>query len=110
MKFVLPRIGVDQIRITQDWSIRVEPEERNKSLFTLNGFECNGYGVRHPAFDMAIKAGTLMTVDRYYIRKGGARFDSITFVIHEMDGVKLKKKLRFWVNLDIAQTLEFEYA
>ena len=109
MQLVLPRIGVDLLRTTKDWAIRLEPEDRNKSMFVFNGYECSGWQIKHPAFDTVIKAGALLCVDRYYVRKGGAKYDSVTFVVHELDGVKLKKKLRFWVNLDIAQTLEFEF-
>lgn len=109
MKLVLPRIGVDLLRTTEDWSIRLEHENRNKSMFLHHEQPFQDYNRSMPALDTVIKAGALLTVDRYYLRKGGSKYDSITFMVHEIDGVKLKKKLRFWVNADIAQTLQFEF-
>lgn len=50
-----------------------------------------------------LPAGTVLTIDRIYIRKGASDFDSISFFL---DGAKLPgrkgihSRVRFWVKLD----------
>lgn len=50
--------------------------------------------------DYTIPGESILTVDRIYIRKGSPDFDSVTFRWN---------KNRFWVKLDDANNMEFEY-
>lgn len=110
MQLVLPRLDLDYLRTTEDWTVKIEPESRNKSMFEHHGMPCGtSWSIPHQAFHAVIKAGALLTISRYYIRKGGRAYDSVTFLVHELDGVKLKKKLRFWCSIDHAQNMKFEF-
>lgn len=63
-----------------------------------------------PLLDVTLPAGAVLVVDRIYLRKGAAEFDSITFLWHtgvtkelrasRWNSAKQKKKVvRFWVKL-----------
>lgn len=49
-----------------------------------------------------LEKGTILEVDRIYIRQGGAKYSSVTFKIRE------KKVLRFWLSLAVVNTLHCE--
>jgi len=54
-----------------------------------------------------LPAGTQLTIDRIYIRKGQPDFDSITFVIKPGTAPGFEKgKARFWAKLDHANEME----
>lgn len=63
---------------------------------------------------LTIPAGALLTVDRIFIRKGAADFDSVTFWLKAskvpvtINGQQVKKSVRFWAKLDDVNTIEFE--
>jgi hypothetical protein len=111
MKLVIPRLKADQICLTKAWSFKLYHERRNDGL--LIHFDVH---IKHSwrstttNFTPArLPKGTLMTVERYYIRQNNEQFDSVTFMIHELDGSPLKKKIRFWVKLDEALLMDFKY-
>lgn len=114
MKITLPRIG-DHIILQKPWSFQIMHEYRNQGMLDHIGAGEKqsvylGSGEwRHLYSAASLPAGAVLSVDRYYIRKGKGEFDSITFIVHTLDGVKLKKKLRFFVSLDDATSAEFEY-
>lgn len=47
----------------------------------------------------SVPAGSVLTIDRIYLRKGKDEFDSITFILNKPKGVK-GPMIRFWVRLD----------
>lgn len=116
MKLIIPRLG-DLLVLTNDWSFPVMHEDRNKSLIAHDGKEFISVVYERGDFwkpvygysDHTLKAGAVVSIARYYIRQGAGEFDSITFVVHSIDGVKLKKKLRFFVSTDAAAQADFEY-
>lgn len=62
---------------------------------------------------VTLPEGTVLTVDRYYIRSGANDFDSITFRLPKPTGRRKKgdpvpPSGRFWVKLRDANTIEFE--
>lgn len=66
-------------------------------------------------FPMTLPAGTVLSVDRIYIRKGVGDFDSITFLITDCPDKRFAPKkargflpggCRFWVKLDEANRIE----
>jgi hypothetical protein len=110
MKLVIPRLKADQLALTKSWTFNLHHEERNASLGAhLKVEQRFRYPTDGLATEVTLPKGTVMTVDRYYIRQGNEQFDSITFMVHVIDGKVLKKKLRFWVKLDEALTLDFKY-
>lgn len=116
MKLIIPRLG-DLLVLTNDWSFPVMHERRNESIIVYDGKELIPVNYVNDDYwkpvygysDHMLKAGTVVSISRYYIRQGAGEFDSITFVVHSIDGVKLKKKLRFFVSTDAAAQADFEY-
>ena len=72
--------------------------------------------------DVELPVGTILAIDRIYIRKGASDFSSVTFYAKDLGMVEIpnspysrvkskkikKKALRFWVKLSEVNTLEFE--
>jgi len=129
-RLYVPSIG-DQLRLTKDWTFRLHYEYRNSKLLAAIGAKVHGYG--SPAYTrpngeplftgyynegpdlphetMTLPAGTVLKVDRIYIKKGSGDFDSMTFYVKKESGAALDKKFygaRFWVKLADANTIEFE--
>lgn len=74
--------------------------------------------------DVALPAGTILGIDRIYIRKGAKDYSSITFFAKNLGSVMVdvsrwstrkkktitKKAMRFWVKLEDANNIEFDFA
>jgi hypothetical protein len=90
VRFYIPTIG-DTIKLEADWRFTVYQEERNASMLELLGFKddvdyhIEGLKWRDypepPEREGFFPAGTLLQVERIYIRKDQSDFDSITFMI-----------------------------
>ena len=122
MKMYIPTIG-EEIKLSEDWTFELYYEKRNnigmlKELFgedakkyhsnydpryteviiDKRGFPCNK--PRHLSY--TLKKGTILIVDRIYIRRGSPEYDSITF---KTKGNPVK---RFWVKLADTNKIEFK--
>lgn len=62
-------------------------------------FQQNGRAPDRKKWLTTLPEGTVLTIDRIYLRKGKDEFDSITFVLNKPKGVK-GPMVRFWVRLD----------
>jgi hypothetical protein len=66
-----------------------------------------------PRVPFSLPAGSLMSVDRIYIRKGVSEYSSITFYLKESTwkpfAAKKKGAMRFWAKLADVNTIEFEH-
>lgn len=52
---------------------------------------------------VTIEGGSVLTIDRIYLRKGAGEFDSVTFILNgaKIPGKKgANARVRFWVKLD----------
>jgi len=81
-KLCVPSVG-DKIRLTREWEFPLHFEHRNSSLIhrIRPGLE---FGWRDKGSIIAtLEKGTVLRVDRIYIRKGKGEWDSITFIINE---------------------------
>jgi hypothetical protein len=62
---------------------------------------------------LTLPAGTLLKIDRIYIRKGNAGYDSVSFwlmakkVPISLNGRPIKTSMRFWAKLDDVNRIEF---
>ena len=71
--------------------------------YTYRCLNCSDYIMHNLCvFDVDIKAGTKLIIDRYFIRNGSEEFDSVTFRYH-----RDKMKARFWLKLNDAEKIEF---
>lgn len=69
-----------------------------------------GDQVHHTAFaKVTLPKGTILTVDRIYIRKGISEYSSVTFLVRETS-IPHKGKIRFWAKLSDVNTMVIEDA
>jgi len=104
MKLYIPKLK-EELKLTSDWTFKLHYEHRNASLYP----NYNNYNYRDnlSPVQYTLTVGTILKVDRYYIRNGASDFDSMTFRISYNDNKDLIGK-RFWVKLDDANKIEFE--
>jgi len=113
MKLYIPQLG-DKLQLSETWVFDLHSEHRNQSLLKklLNRNWTDDYvksrqtGQRVGPTRVALLKGTVLNVERIYIRKGATNYDSITFKIEDCDNKELIK-CRFWVKLKDAN-FEFE--
>jgi hypothetical protein len=55
-----------------------------------------------------IPSGSVLSVDRIFIRKGMDDWSSLTFYLKECPGISLKKKPRFWAKLADCNNIMFD--
>lgn len=112
MKLFVPAIGT-KLKLTEPWTFKLHAERRNHDLITtLPGQENRNrwgyYNLRGgPIADVTLQEGTILVVDRIYIRKGAEDFDSITFRVAQSLQFP-KKKPRFWAKLNDVNKIECE--
>lgn len=119
MRFLVPDIGT-RIRLKEDWTFLLHREGRNVGMImdirVRYPWEKNEKG--NDVYSVALKAGTILKVDRIYIRKGVKDYSSITFnvekghnsVICHANGehVFSKKGARFWAKLSDVNNMVVE--
>lgn len=96
-KLFIPDIGTNLMLIS-DWEFPLYyNEHRNwKIAKDIWGIEVKGFAGSVDSTKMVtIKSGTVLRVDRIYIRKGLKEFSSVSFLVTFPD----KKKGRFWAKL-----------
>jgi hypothetical protein len=88
----IPSLG-DKLILKSDWTFALHCEQRNKSLMKyfempVTGFSCM---VGEPKI-VTLPKGTILKVDRIFIRQGAEGYNSVTFRWSA-------SKCRFWVKL-----------
>lgn len=116
MKLFLPEIG-NRLVLTKDWEFVLYWERRNAKLMEKLGhkFEYiwthrpNTNGTKKRNFLVTIPAGTVMGVDRIYIRRGVSDFSSVTFTIPKAENKKHPYAgVRFWASLSDVNQIDYE--
>lgn len=129
MQMMIPPLGT-RIRLTADWAFSLHYERRNESVYDMlgafqdlkgkHGYPADAYAPAY-RFDpserepvqVSLPAGTLLTLDRYYIRQGAGDFDSVSFMLpsQPLPGYSFGKKraARFWAKLEDVNDIEFEF-
>lgn len=134
MKLFIPDVG-EELTLVDDWRFVTICEYRNESLF--NAFEVPAelryqksvrfHGGAHDGYDryrplgdgvpFVMPAGTVLKVDRVYIRKGISDYSSLTFLVSQSPDKRLltkknggtaPKAVRFWVKLAETRNIEIE--
>lgn len=116
-KLFIPPLGT-KIKLTKDWYFNLHIcEHRNTKLAKdLNLKPKNLVDWReymNQAKGIIMPAGTVLSVDRIYIKQGQESFDSVSFKILEsphplLKSVKGKNKGRFWAKLSDVNEIECE--
>lgn len=87
MRFYVPEIG-DQLRLTADWTFGLYNEDRNSSLMEFIGDTRSMFytwnNQDYKPIPCTIPAGSILKVDRIYIRKGKGDYSSLTFLWKDM--------------------------
>jgi hypothetical protein len=109
MKLYVPEIG-DRLRLIKDWTFNLYNERRNSSLRTHFGLETTWS--RNDYAEVTIPAGTVLKVDRIYIRKGMEGYSSISFysegIGNGSGSFGRPKTARFWAKLEDCNKIDFE--
>jgi hypothetical protein len=111
----IPSIGT-KLELSKDWLFSLHNEYRNDKFW-------DAYKAVHPdtedraknisylhdrpeqIIDCSLPKGTILSLDRIYVRKGKAGFDSVSFTINKCPIKGIKG--RFWVKLEDANTLQY---
>jgi hypothetical protein len=126
IRFFVPEIGT-AIRLTEDWTFRLHGESRNSPLLRALDIEWQRPQWRYhggltnkkvlpTVVDVTFKAGTILKIDRIYIRKGVKEYSSVTFhavkgaqaTYDGVDHVLKKAGARFWAKLSDVNKLNVE--
>ena len=107
-KFFVPTIGM-RFQLVKDWTFKLYDEDRNRTLIRKIGLEkapdigSGGWDYQDRTMDALAECtmpkGLVLTVDRIYIRKGAAAFDSLTFCISKKNQTFSKEKMKEYGNL-----------
>ena len=109
MKMYIPEIG-DKLELTKDWTFQLYHEHRNVKLLEHFGITPKlSYGTDLDKDEVTLPKGTVLKVDRIYIRKGGSPFSSVSFWAEGIKGHD-KRGARFWAKLNDCNNIEFKIA
>lgn len=108
MKMFIPALYT-KIELTEDWTINLHPDNcfsLGDYLGIKDAWTAILYTERQPV-PVILIAGTQLSVDRIYVRRNKTDYDSITFrLINKRKGYS--GSVRFWVNLEDANNIEFK--
>jgi len=110
----IPMIG-SKIRLSEPWMFKLFPEKRNIKLWAVMFDEVIDQWSLHWAMmasgvwrAMSFPAGTVLSVDRIYLRKGLADFNSLSFRVVSSPDKRIVKQ-RFWAKLGDVNRMEGEW-
>jgi hypothetical protein len=122
MPVMIPEIGTKMI-LAEDWHMELHNEYRNSSVLELteivkkkrNWDELYGANTSKHT-ELVFPKGTILSVDRIYIRKGASGFSSLTFYADKKvkilrDGKEYisTKSLRFWAKLKDVNNMKVQF-
>jgi hypothetical protein len=111
MTFNIPDVG-DQFKLISDWTFTLYNEQRNKTLFEAFNID---YDTKYyklavmPSHTVTLPVGTVLKIDRVYIRKGASDYSSLSFFIKKHNDKDFVGK-RFWAKLSDVNTIQFNIA
>lgn len=106
MKFFMPTCG-QKLQLSEPWTFALYSERRNTSLLALEGYQHNWKDGVKVVRTVAFPKGTVLTVDRIYIRQGKGAYDSLTFRVPFCPDKKYAgKSIRFWARLEEVNNIE----
>jgi hypothetical protein len=99
MMMFIPEIG-DEITLKADWTFDLHWESRNEDIIRWAGilkdteafswsYSEDRYKYGQKCGTATLPAGTVLKVDRIYIRKGGPDFSSLTFFVKSLPNAEV---------------------
>lgn len=119
MNINIPELGT-KLKLSEDWEFDLYEESRNDALWLVLTGKRPEWCLRTPnKKSFVLPKGTVITVDRIYIRKGSSEFSSVSFNLdrktlnadHSKIIAKLAKakgRCRFWVKLVDTNKITYE--
>lgn len=98
IQFCIPPLGT-QIVLAETWEFKLWYERRNDSLINKMNIDVTDIRYGRDLGYVSLPKGTVLSVDRIYIRKGCEDYNSVTFRIKECVHKKYEKA-RFWAKLN----------
>lgn len=111
-QFYIPSIG-DKIILEEDWECTIFFEHRNSKFIKKARPDAvpkeNYWMYRSDGSSVMVTfpKGTVLTIDRIYIRKGKGEWDSVTFNMPKQPKVAPFNG-RFWAKLEDVNEIKFE--
>jgi hypothetical protein len=105
-RLFIPQVG-NQLKLIANWDCKIFNDRLNKKVFSGLNIDVTGEDSRNSTVDITFPKGTVLKVDRLYVRAPASSYDSITFSIASCP-IKSLVKARFWVKLMDANKIEFE--
>jgi hypothetical protein len=122
VSLLIPEIGTKMV-LAEDWHMEIHNEYRNWGVLELteivkknrNWNELYGANTAKHT-ELVFPKGSMLTVDRIYIRKGASDFSSLTFYVAkgaqiQRDGKEYtsSKSLRFWAKLKDVNNMKVQF-
>ena len=114
----VPPLGT-RLVLSKKWGFQLYNERRNATLMALKG-DTRELKYQDPEpIPATLPAGTVLIIDRYYIRQGLDGFDSVSFRMEGANasaplyhgiGSQAKRQVRFWAKLEDVNTMRVELA
>jgi hypothetical protein len=114
----VPPLGT-RLLLSEMWGFELYNERRNATLMALMG-DTRELKYHDPEpIPATLQAGTVLIIDRYYIRQGLDGFDSVSFRMEGANasaplyhglGSQAKRQVRFWAKLDDVNKMRVELA
>jgi hypothetical protein len=127
MRLFIPKLG-EKLTLADDWTFALHWEYRNTDFIERVDGRAQAYKQEHDAYwesgrnpllepkrphpskvfpqPFTLPRGTVVTIDRIYIRKNADDYNSVTFRVKKGDCPDATIYGRFWVKLDDANKME----
>jgi len=107
MKIFIPEIGTEMV-LTKKWTFTLYQEYRNVKLWNKVSDKEFDYHYRDKmeSVDVTVPKGTVLILDRIYVRKGKSGYSSLSFKIPKGD--KTFGSCRFWAIIEDCNKIECE--
>jgi hypothetical protein len=103
VRFCIPSLRT-KIQLAKDWKFSLFFERRNSKMVEVMGQEYSWSKSGAKACEVVLPEGTVLSVDRIYVRNGKAEYDSVTFRVTDCPQKKFNKA-RFWAKLYDVNTM-----
>ena len=109
VRFCVPTLGT-KIQLAEDWKFKLYREYRNNTLYSaITGKSYSWDNDTGTPLSVTFPKGTVLSIDRIYVRRGKTEYDSLTFNLISTPHEKLQKKkgrVRFWAKLADVNTIK----